>query len=146
MFNTVGLSYLVYISYQIHHNAKKCESGKAWSVFYGVLATGACAGAICTGNKGVYTTVCGVSIGTIYFSCNTYKTNDKTLEKSACLRQDAKDWRMEIANSHYNLDIVKVNLEMYPGDTDHIPEILVPISFSFLVMLCVIGTVIYRCI
>ena len=48
---------------QIRHNAKKCESGKAWSVFYGVLATGACAGAICTGNKGVYTTVCGVSIG-----------------------------------------------------------------------------------
>ena len=131
---------------QIRHNAKKCESGKAWSVFYGVLATGACAGAICTGNKGMYTTVCGVSIGTIYFSCNTYKTNDKTLEKSARLRQDAKDWRMEIANSHYNLDIVKVNLEMYPRDTDRIPEILVPISFSLLVMLCVIGTVIYRCI
>ena len=80
------------------------------------------------------------------FSCNTYKTNDETLEKSACLRQDAKGWRMEIAKYRYNLDIVKVKLEMYPGDTDRIPEILVPISFSFLVMLCVIGTVIYRCI
>ena len=120
---------------QIRHNAKKCESGKAWSVFYGVLATGACAGAICTGNKGMYTTVCGVSIGTIYFSCNTYKTNDETLEKSARLRQDAKDWRMEIAKYRYNLDIVKVNLEMYPGDTDRIPEILVPFFFSLLVML-----------
>ena len=98
---------------QIRHNAKKCESGKAWSVFYGVLATGACAGAICTGNSGVYTTVCGVSIGTIYFSCNTYKTNDETLEKSARLRQDAKDWRMEIAKYRYNLDIVKMKLEMY---------------------------------
>ena len=53
---------------------------------------------------------------------------------------------MEIAKYRYNLDIVKVNLEMYPGDTDRIPEILVPISFPLLVMLCVIGTVIYRCI
>ena len=53
---------------------------------------------------------------------------------------------MEIAKYRYNLDIVKVKLEMYPGDTDRIPEILDPISFSFLVMLCVIGTVIYRCI
>ena len=131
---------------QIRHNTKKCESGKAWSVFYGVLATGACAGAICTGNKGVYTTVCGVSIGKIYFSCNTYKTNDETLEKSARLRQDAKDGRMEIAIYRYNLDIVKVKLEMYPEDTDRIPEILVPISFSLLVVLCLIGTVIYKCI
>ena len=98
---------------QIRHNAKKCESGKAWSVFYGVLATGACAGAICTGNSVVYTTVCGVSIGTICFSCNTYTTNDETLEKSARLRQDAKDWRMEISKYRANLDIVKMKLEMY---------------------------------
>ena len=98
---------------QIRHNAKKCESGKAWSVFYGVLATGACAGAICTGNSGVYTTVCGVSIGTICFSCNTYTTNDETLEKSARLRQDVKDRRMEIADCRANLHIVKMRLEMY---------------------------------
>ena len=50
---------------QIRHNAKKGESGKVWSVFYGVLATGACAGAICTGNLWVYTTVCGVSIALV---------------------------------------------------------------------------------
>ena len=98
---------------QIRHNARKCESGKAWSVFYGVLATGACAGAICTGNSGVYTTVCGVSIGTICISCNTYTTNDETLKKSARLRQDVKDWRMEIADCRVNLDIVKMKLEMY---------------------------------
>ena len=98
---------------QIRHNAKKCESGKAWSVFYGVLAIAACAGAICTGNLGVCTTVCGVSIGTICFSCNTYTTNDETLEKSARLRQDVKDRRMEIADCRANLHIVKMRLEMY---------------------------------
>ena len=98
---------------QIRHNAKKCESGKAWSVFYGVLATGACAGAICTGNSVVYTTVCGVSIGTIYFSCDEITTHDETLKKSARLRQDAKDWRMEVAKYRTNLDIVKMKLDMY---------------------------------
>lgn len=97
---------------QIRHNAKKCESGKTWSVFYGVLATGACAGAICTGNLWVSVSVCGVSIGTICFSCNTYTTNDKTLEKSARLRQDAKDWRIEIAKYRGILDIFKMKLEM----------------------------------
>ena len=60
----------------------------------------------------MYTTVCGVSIGSISFSCNTYTTNDETLEKSARLRQDAKDWRMEIAKYRANLDIVKMKLEM----------------------------------
>ena len=98
---------------QIRHNAKKCESGKVWSVFYGVLATSACAGAICTGNSGVYTTVCGVSIGTICVSCNTYTTHDETLKKSARMRQDAKDWLMEIAKYRTNLDIVKMKLVMY---------------------------------
>ena len=97
---------------KIRHNAKKCESGKEWSVFYGVLATAACAGAICTWNLGVCTTVCGVSIGTICFSCNTYTTNDETLEKSARLRQDVKDRRMEIADCRANLHIVKMRLEM----------------------------------
>ena len=97
---------------QIRHNAKKCASGKEWSVFYGVLATAACAGAICTGNLWVFTTVCGVSIGTICFSCNTYTTNDETLEKSARLRQDVKDRRMEIADCRANLHIVKMKLEM----------------------------------
>ena len=98
---------------QIRDNAKKSESGKVLSVFYGVLATGVCAGAICTGNSWVYTTVCGVSIGTICFSCNTYTTNDETLKNSARLRQDAKDWRMEIAKYRANLDIVKMKLGMY---------------------------------
>lgn len=97
----------------IRHNAKKCESGKAWSVLYGVLATGACAGAICTGNSGVYAIVCGVSIGTICFSCNTYTTKDETLKKSARLRQDVEDWRMEIAKYRAYLDIDKIKLEMY---------------------------------
>ena len=99
---------------QIRHNAKKCESGKAWSVFYGVLATGACASAICTGNSGMYTIVCGVSIGTVSFSFNTYAMTVKTLEKSARLRQDARDWRMEIAKYRNNFDIVKMKLEMRP--------------------------------
>ena len=98
---------------QIHDNAKKSESGKVLSVFYGVLATGFCAGAICTGNSWVYTTVCGISIGTIYFSCNAYTTKDETLKNSARLRQDAKVWRMEIAKYRANLDIVKMKLEMY---------------------------------
>ena len=98
---------------QIRHNAKKSESGKAWSVFGGVLATGFCAASICTGNSVVYTAVCGVSIGTICISCNTYTTNDETLKKSARLRQDVKDWRMEIAKYRANLDIVKMKLEMY---------------------------------
>ena len=98
---------------QIRHDAKKCESGKVWSVFYGILATGACAGAICTGNSVVYTTVCGVSIGTICFSCNTYTTHDETLKKSARLRQDAKDWLMKVAKYRTNLDIVKMKLDMY---------------------------------
>ena len=97
---------------QIRHNAKKCASGKEWSVFYGVLATAACAGAICTWNLWVVTTVCGVSIGTICFSCNTYTTNDETLEKSARLRQDVKDRRMEIADCRANLHIAKMKLEM----------------------------------
>ena len=97
---------------QIRYNAKKCESGKEWSVFYGVLATGVCAWAICTGNLRVYIPVCGISIGIICFSCNTHTKNDKTLEKSAHLRQDVKGWRMEVAKYRANLDIVKMKLEM----------------------------------
>lgn len=98
---------------QIRHNAKKCESGKVWSVFYGVLATSVCAGAICKGNSWVYTTVCGVSIGTIYSSYNIYTTHDETLKKSAHLRQDAKDSLMAIEKYRTNLDIVKMKLDMY---------------------------------
>ena len=98
---------------QIHDNAKKSESDKVWSVFYGVLATGFCAGAICKGNSVVYTIVCGASIGTICFSCNTYTTNDETLKNSTRLRQDAKDRLMEVAKYRTNLDIVKMKLEMY---------------------------------
>ena len=98
---------------QIRHNAKKCESGKVWSVFYGVLATSVCAGAICKGNSLVYTTVCGVSIGTICFSYNTYTTHDETLKKSAHLRQNAKDSLMAIEKYRTNLDIVKMKLDMY---------------------------------
>ena len=99
---------------QIRHNAKKCESGKAWSVFYGVLATGFCASAIFTGISVVYTTVCGVSIGTICLSCDIYTMNHKTLEKSTRLQQDARDWRMEIAKYRVNFDIVKMKLDMRP--------------------------------
>ena len=106
---------------QIRHNAKKCESGKAWSVFYGVLATGACAGAIGRKDPRLFTPVCSVSIGTIYFSYNTYTTNDETLEKSAHLRQHAKAWRMEIAKYRANLDIVKMKLGE-AGNVLSIPE------------------------
>ena len=104
---------------QIRHNAKKCESGKVWSVFYGVLATSVCAGAICKGNSWVYTTVCGVSIGTIYSSYHTYTTHDETLKKSAHLRQNAKDSLMAIEKYRTNLDIVK----MKPGHVLSIPEV-----------------------
>ena len=106
---------------QIRHNAKKCESDKAWSVFYGVLATGACAGAIGRKDPRLFTPVCSVSIGTIYFSYNTYTTNDETLEKSAHLRQHAKAWRMEIAKYRANLDIVKMKLGE-AGNVLSIPE------------------------
>ena len=95
---------------KIHHNAKKCESGKAWCVFYGVLATGACVCAICTRNLWVYATVCGVSLGTIVFSDDTYKTNKKTLQKSHSLRQDVNDLRKKIRKHHSNLEM---NLYMY---------------------------------
>ena len=106
---------------QIRHNAKKCESDKAWSVFYGVLATGACAGAIGRKDPRLFTPVCSVSICTIYFSYNTYTTNDETLEKSAHLRQHAKAWRMEIAKYRANLDIVKMKLGE-AGNVLSIPE------------------------
>ena len=90
---------------QIHHNAKKCESGKAWCAFYGVLATGACVCAICTRNLWVYATVCGVSLGTIVFSDDTYKRNNKTLQKSHSLRQHANDWRKKICKYRFNLEM-----------------------------------------
>ena len=90
---------------QIHHNAKKCESGKAWCVFYGVLATGACVCAICTTNLWVYATVCGVSLGTIVFSGDTYKTNNKTLQRSESLRQDVNEWRKKIRKYRINLEM-----------------------------------------
>ena len=90
---------------QIHDNAKKCESGKAWCVFYGVLATGACVCAICTRNVWVYATVCGVSLGTIVFSGATYKTNNKTLQKSDSLRQEVNDWRKKIRKSCIDLEM-----------------------------------------
>ena len=106
---------------QIRHNAKKCESDKARSVFYGVLATGFCAGAIGRKDPRLFTTVCSVSIGTIYFCYNTYTTNDETLEKSAHLRQHAKAWRMEIAKYRANLDIVKMKLGE-AGNVLSIPE------------------------
>ena len=106
---------------QIRHNAKRCESDKAWSVFYGVLATGACAFTIGTGNPRWFTTVCSFSIGTIYSSYNTYTTNDETLEKSAHLRQHAKAWRMEIAKYRANFDIVKMKLGE-AGNVLSIPE------------------------
>ena len=90
---------------QIHHNSKKCESGKAWCVFYGVLATGACVCAICTRNLRVYATVCGVSLGTIVFSGDTYKTNNKTLQRSESLRQDVNEWRKKIRKYRINLEM-----------------------------------------
>ena len=90
---------------QIHYNTKECESGKKWCVFYGVLATGACVCAIGTGNLWVYATVCGFSIGTIFFSCDTHTTNNKTLERSARLRKDANDWQKKIQNYIYNLEM-----------------------------------------
>ena len=90
---------------QIHDNAKKCESGKAWCVFYGVLATGTCVCAICTRNLWVSATVCGVSLGTIVFSDDTYKTNNKTLQKSESLRQDVNEWRKKIRKYRINLEM-----------------------------------------
>ena len=141
-----SFSILTELANQIRHNAKKCESYKVWSVSYAVLATGACAGAICTGNLWVSVSVCGVSISTVYFSYDTFTTDDHTVKKSARLQQHAMDRRIEIVKYRANLAIVKVKLEMYPEETDRIPDILVPISLSLLVMLCLIGTVIYRCI
>ena len=44
---------------------------------------------------------------------NTYTTHDETLKKSARMRQDAKDWLMEIAKYRTNLDIVKMKMVMY---------------------------------
>ena len=141
-----SFSILTELANQIRHNAKKCESYKVWSVSYAVLATGACAGAICTGNLWVSVSVCGVSISTVYFSYDTFTTDDHTVKKSARLQQHAMDRRIEIVKYRANLAIVKVKLEMYPEETDRISDILVPISLSLLVMLCLIGTVIYRCI
>ena len=137
---------LTELANQTRQNAKKCASDKVWSVFYGVLATSACAGAICTGNLWVSVSVCGVSISTVYFSYDTFTTDDHTVKKSARLQQHAMDRRIEIVKYRANLAIVKVKLEMSPEDIDRIPEILVPISFSLLVVLCLIGTVIYKCI
>ena len=97
---------------EIRHIAKKCENDKALSVFYGVLATGACAGAIYTEIPWIYVTVCVASIGTICRYYITYTTNDQTLEKSARLRQDVKNWQMKIVKYRANFDIVKMRLEM----------------------------------
>ena len=98
---------------QIRDNAKKCESGKAWSVFYGKLFAGACAGAIFTENLCLSVFVCVVSVGTIISSIITHTTCNETLRKSERLRKDAKDLRMEIGKYRINLKIVKMKLEMY---------------------------------
>lgn len=103
---------LTELANKIHHITKKGESDKALSFFYGVLATSACAGAICTKTPWIYVTVCGLSIGTICRSCITYTTNDETLEKSLRLRQDVKGWRIEIVKYRANFDSVKMKLEM----------------------------------
>ena len=125
-----SFSILTELANQIRHSAKKCESDKVWSVFYGVLATSAFAGAICTGNLWVSVSVCDVSIGTVYFSYDIFTSDDHTVKKSARLQQHAMDRWLEIVNYRANLAIVKVKLEMYPEDTDRIPQILVPISVS----------------
>ena len=109
---------LTELANQTRQNAKKCASDKVWSVFYGVLATSACAGAICTGNLWVSVSVCGVSISTVYFSYDTFTTDDHTVKKSARLQQHAMDRRIEIVNYRAYLAIVKVKLEMYPEETD----------------------------
>ena len=101
---------LMELANQIRHNAKKCESGKGWSVFYVVFAIGACAGAIGNANAWVFAPVCVVSVGTIISSFNTHTTCDETLRKSALLRQGVKNLRMEIAKYRVNLDIVKMKL------------------------------------
>ena len=98
---------------QIRDNAKKCESGKAWSVFYGKLFAGACAGAIFTENLCLSVFVCVVWVGTITSSIITHTTCNETLQKSERLRKDAKDLRMEIGKYRINLKIVKMELEMY---------------------------------
>ena len=98
---------------QIRDNAKKCESGKAWSVFYGKLFAGACAGAIFTENLCLSVFVCVVSVGTITSSIITHITCNETLRKSERLRKDAKVLRMEIGKYRINLKIFKMKLEMY---------------------------------
>ena len=98
---------------QIRDSAKKCESGKAWSVCYGKLFAGACAGAIFTENLWLSVFVCFVSVGEIIYSFITHTTCNETLRKSERLRKDAKDLLMEIGEYRTILKIYKMKLEMY---------------------------------
>ena len=97
---------------QIRDSAKKSESGKAWSVCYGKLFAGACAGAIFTENLWLSVFVCFVSVGEIISSFITHTTCNETLRKSERLRKDAKDLLMEIGNYRTILKIYKTKLEM----------------------------------
>ena len=104
---------LIELANQIRNNAKKCESGKAWSVFYVVGATGACAGLIGRRNLWLFAApACIISVGTIISFFSTYTTCGDTLRKSERLRQDAKNLRMEIAQYRAKIDIVMMKLEI----------------------------------
>ena len=103
---------LTELANQIRNNAKKCESGKGWSVFYVVFATGACAGSIGRKNLWLSAPVCIVSVGTIIFFFTTQTTCGETLRKSERLRQDVKNLRMEIAQYRAKIDIAMMKLEI----------------------------------
>ena len=103
---------LIELANKIRNNAKKCESGIGWSVFYVVVATGACAGSIGRRNLWLSAPVCIINVGTIISFFNTHTTCGETLRKSERLRQDAKNLRMEIAQYRAKIDIVIMKLEI----------------------------------
>ena len=103
---------LIELANKIRNNAKKCESGKGWSVFYVVVATGACAGSIGRRNLWLSAPVCIINVGTIISFFKTHTTCGETLRKSERLRQDAKNLRMEIAQYRAKIDIVMMKLEI----------------------------------
>ena len=103
---------LIELANQIRNNAKMCESGKGWSVFYVVVATGACAGSIGRRNLWLSAPTCIVSVGTIISFFNTQTTCGETLRKSERLRQGVKKLRMEIAQYRAKIDIAMMKLEI----------------------------------
>ena len=109
---------LIELANKIRNNAKKRESGKGWSVFYVVVATGACAGSIGRRNLWLSAPVCIINVGTIISFFKTHTTCGETLRKSERLRQDAKNLRMEIAQYRAKIDIVMMKLEIVDYGTN----------------------------